>query len=322
MENKHILILPPEMRELTWTEKIDFMYQQQLVTWKMAQTHYQHFVHLKKRELMVKGFPFVIQLNASRARSTCADLSKKVIDKRPCFLCLKNLDEEQKGLIIHKKYLLLVNPFPIFSTHLTISELTHRPQRIKNRIIDMLELSGLLEGLTVFYNGPLCGASAPDHFHFQAAPTNKFPIHEKIQTATPEQKETLFEKEDLLVYTIPKFIMNAIIVESEWKEPIDYYFAQLYKKLPVNAGESEPMLNILATNQEGFYRLVVFPRKAQRPSCFYYNDPDRIMISPASVEFGGVLVTPREEDFKKITGDDLIEIFKEVSGDIPLNVKV
>ncbi|MCF8357223.1 MAG: DUF4922 domain-containing protein [Prolixibacteraceae bacterium] len=322
MEDAHILTLPPEMSDLTWPEKIDFMYQQQLETWKMAKTHYQHFELTKTRDIAVNGFPFVIQHNPSRARSTCANLQQNVIEKRPCFLCLKNLDTEQKGLIIHKKYLLLVNPFPIFIRHLTVSEIKHRPQRIKNRIIDMLELTALLEGYTVFYNGPLCGASAPDHFHFQSAPTSNFPINSEIENQNHKKRTVLFEKEDLRVYVIPKFPMNAIMVESEWKEPIDYFFAQLYKKLPLPEDKSEPLLNIMASNNKGLYRLIIFPRKAQRPSCFFKNDPERIMVSPASAEFGGIMVTPREEDFKKITEEDLMQIFREISLDIPPEIKL
>lgn len=313
---KHIIELPKKLEHDSWSEKIEFMYQQQRETWNMARNHYLMFESIERREIGFGKFRFILQHNPARARSTCADLSKQVIENRRCFLCASNLPEDQKGFTILNKYLMLVNPFPIFNQHLTISDFNHIPQRIENRIIDMLEMARFLPTFTLFYNGPLCGASAPDHFHFQAAQKGVMPIDTEVDHLNTDQKKIIVDKEDFVAYTIPNYLRSCIIMESDWKEPIDYFFAQLTKKLPWNEEAGEPLMNLIATCNEGHYRLIVFPRKAQRPSCYYREGADRIVVSPASVELGGIIVTPREEDFQRITIEDLEQIFKEVSIDI------
>jgi hypothetical protein len=311
--NKHIISLPVELAEASWSDKIEFMYRQQRESWNMARNHYRQFESIEKKDIVYGKFRFILQHNPARARSTCADLSKTVIENRRCFLCALNLPEDQKGFTILNKYLILVNPFPIFNQHLTISDFNHIPQQIENRIIDLLEMTRLLPTFTLFYNGPLCGASAPDHFHFQAAQKGIMPIDTEVDHLTPDQKKIIIDKEDFTAYTIPGYLRNCIVMESGWKEPIDYFFAQLLKTLPLNDEAGEPLMNLIATCNEGRYRLIVFPRKAQRPSCYFREGADRIVVSPASVELGGIIVTPREEDFQRITLRDLEDIFGEVS---------
>jgi hypothetical protein len=309
----HLIDLPTELVQNSWCDKIEFMYRQQRENWNMARNHYRQFESIERREIGFGNFRFILQHNPARARSTCADLSKTVIENRRCFLCASNLPEDQKGLTILNKYLMLVNPFPIFNQHLTISDFNHIPQRIENRIIDLLEMTRLLPTFTLFYNGPLCGASAPDHFHFQAAQKGVMPVDTEVEQLTRDQKNIIIDKEDFTAFTIPGYLRNCIVMESGWKEPIDYFFAQLTKTLPWNDEAGEPLMNLIASFNEGIYRLIVFPRKAQRPSCYYREGIDRIVVSPASVELGGIIVTPREEDFQRITIEDLEVIFGEIS---------
>jgi hypothetical protein len=310
---KHLIELPNGLDQAPWSEKINFMYHKQIEDWNMARNHYLQFKSIERREIEFGDFRFILQHNPARARSTCADLSKEVIENRRCFLCSNNLPVDQKGLIILDKYLLLVNPFPIFNQHLTISDFQHIPQQIDDRIIDLLEMTKLFTSFSLFYNGPLCGASAPDHFHFQAVQKGVMPIDTEIDQLKPDQKEVLINKEDFTAYTVSDYLRNCIVMESKWKEPIDYFFAQLMKSLPPNEEAGEPLINLIASCNEGLYRLIVFPRKAQRPSCYFREGTNRIVVSPASVEFGGIIVTPREEDFLKITIEDLKEVFEEVS---------
>jgi hypothetical protein len=315
MINQHLIDLPDELKQASWSDKIDFMYRQQRETWNMARNHYRQFESIERREIGFGNFKFILQHNPARARSTCADLSKTVIENRRCFLCASNLPDDQKGFIILDKYLMLVNPFPIFNQHLTISDFNHIPQRIDNRIIDMLEMTRLLPGFTLFYNGPLCGASAPDHFHFQAAQKGIMPIDAEFNKLEPNQKKILVDKEDFKAFSVEGYLRNCIVMESGWKEPIDYFFAQLIKKLQFNEEAGEPLMNLIASFNNGIFGLIVFLRKEQRPSCYYLEGSDRIVVSPASVELGGIIVTPREEDFLKITIKDLKQIFEEVSLD-------
>jgi hypothetical protein len=310
---EHLIELPEEMQLATWQEKIEFMYQQQFETWNMARNHYHQFESVQKRDIQFDNFKITIQFNQARARSTCADLSKKVIETRRCFLCSSNLPCEQKGFILLNKYLLLVNPFPIFERHLTISDFNHIPQRIENRIIDLLEIAKMLPTYTLFYNGPMCGASAPDHFHFQAAKKGTIPFESEITSLQLNRKETIVHNEEITIFSIQNYLRSCIVFESEWKEPIDFFFEHLLEILPFNNEAGEPMMNLLASYEDDKYTLTVFPRKAQRPSCYYKEGDDRILVSPASVELGGIVVTPREEDFVKISTEDLKTIFSEVS---------
>jgi hypothetical protein len=310
--NKHLLELPEELNTASWSDKIEFMYRQQRETWNMARNHYRQFESIERRDIGFGKFRFILQHNPARARSTCADLSKTVIENRRCFLCASNLPEDQKGFSILNKYMMLVNPFPIFNQHLTISDFNHIPQRIEDRIIDLLEMTRLLPTFTLFYNGPLCGASAPDHFHFQAAQKGIMPIDTEVDQLASDQKKILVDKEDFTAYIIPGYLRNCIVMESGWKEPIDYFFAQLIKSLPFSEEAGEPLMNLIASYNDGVFRLIVFPRKAQRPSCYFREGIDRIVVSPASVELGGIIVTPREEDFQRIILKDLEEIFGEV----------
>lgn len=322
MENiqSHLLELPEHLSDKSWKERIEYLFQNQIATWPMACNHYRQFESIERRTLMFDGFRFEIQHNPARARSTCAKVDKIDIENRKCFLCSDNLPEEQKGLVIRNQYLLMVNPFPIFNRHFTIPEFEHTPQRISGRILDMLAIAKELSGYTVFYNGPRCGASAPDHFHFQAVEFGVMPIDKELEILKVSEGKKLIFEESIQITVIEKCLRYVIVMESEYPEPIDYFFEQMKEKLPLDEESGEPMMNILASYIGGRYRLTVFPRKKQRPSCYYREGNDRILVSPASVEFGGVIVTPNEDNFKNISKEDLIEIFNEVSMDCSIDL--
>lgn len=308
---QHLQPLPIELEKTSWDKKIGYLYAQQFIEWPTAKENYEQFHFIRKRSISFDDFRIDLQFNPARSRSTCADLSKKTIEKRPCFLCNANLPVEQKGFEIQEKYLLLINPYPIFENHLTISDRTHQPQAIIGRINDMLALAKELVSYTVFYNGPQCGASAPDHFHFQAAQRNIMPIDTEFEYLKKYKSRQLVFEEDIQIIQIKSYLRKVLVFESEYKEPIDYFFSKVYNQLPFDQDSNEPMINLLANYQNGKYRLYLFIRNKQRPSHYYREDPDRIMVSPASVEMGGLVVTPREEDYMKITKKDLTDIFKE-----------
>lgn len=315
----HLLPLPDELVKAGWDNKIDYLYEQQLSDWPDAKHNYKQFQSVKKRSIDFVDFRIDIQYNPSRERSTCADLHPKAIENRPCFLCSENLPEQQKGFVILNKYLLLINPFPIFENHLTISDYHHQPQAITGRIIDMLTLAKDLQSHTIFYNGPRCGASAPDHFHFQAVQKNSMPVDTEFEYLKKYKSKVLVNEEDIEIIQIKYYMRKMVAFESEYREPIDFFFTKVFQQLPFDEASGEPMMNVLANYQNGKYRLMLFLRNKQRPSCYYKEDPERIMVSPASVEMGGIIVTPREEDFKKITKDDLKEIYNETCMNLNIN---
>ena len=54
------------------------------------------------------------------------------------------------------------------------------------------------------------------------------------------------------------------------------------------------------------------PQKAARPAQFFAKGSDQILISPAAVDLGGVIITPREEDFDRIRKSDIEDIFRQI----------
>ena len=168
--------LAPFNENASWSQNIQNLHLQQKATWKLANKNYRELTQVKQRTIMIDQFPVTLQYNPNRIQSTAAKTDKASIASRPCFLCLHRLPSQQKGLQIEGEYLLLINPFPIFPIHLTIGALEHQPQAIEKRIPDFLSIAKQLEEFTIFYNGPQCGASAPDHFHFQAVQKTVFPV--------------------------------------------------------------------------------------------------------------------------------------------------
>lgn len=313
---QHLQALPKELEKASWDKKIGYLYAQQLIEWPTAKNSYEQFHSVKKKSISFDDFRIDLQFNPARVRSTCADINQGAIAERPCFLCYKNLPTEQKGFEILKKYLLLINPYPIFENHLTLSDPTHKPQAIIGRINDMLSLAKELESYTIFYNGPHCGASAPDHFHFQAVQKNTMPIDTEFDYLKKYKSRNLVYEDDIRIIQLKSYLRKPLIFESEYREPIDYFFSKVYNQLHLDEISNEPMINLLANYQNGNYRLTLFIRSKQRPSHYYKEDPERILVSPACVEMGGLIVTPREEDFQKINKENLSEIFKETCSNL------
>jgi ATP adenylyltransferase/5',5'''-P-1,P-4-tetraphosphate phosphorylase II len=257
-------------------------------------------------------FKIAAQFNPERIRSSAAKTDAKSISERPCFLCTENLPDEQKGILFQDKYLILVNPFPIFPVHLTISKLEHSPQELADHFSDLLELSRNLTGFTLFYNGPKCGASAPDHFHFQAIMANSLPIENEFNSLEEQFSEILLQNEKIKIIAVENYLRSFIAIISDNKNEIEKRFQHIYHNLETGSGE-EPMMNILCSFHDEKWRIIIFPREKQRPLHFFRTDEKQITVSPAAVEMGGVLVLPGEEDFNKITKEEIEEIYGEVT---------
>jgi ATP adenylyltransferase/5',5'''-P-1,P-4-tetraphosphate phosphorylase II len=269
-------------------QAVNRLFNEQLKNWELAKNNYAALKQVKVRTLDVNGCRYNVQFNPARMISSAAKVDAQSIRERKCFLCAANRPPEQKGILFNGQYTILVNPYPIFPRHLTIPALEHTPQLIASRFGDMLDLAQQLAGYTVFYNGPKCGASAPDHFHFQAGNKGFLPIENNREWG------------------------NAIRIESENKQDILARFRQIYNALPLQPDDTEPMLNILAWYGNGKWTVCLFPRKKHRPACYFAEADDNLLISPASVDLGGVLITPLEKDFEKITAEDIGGILAEV----------
>jgi len=288
--------------------------------WSGLREGYALHKSVRKRDVPCRGFSVRLQYNPGRVKSSLAVVAGKNQMDRPCFLCLDHLPEGQKGISYQDDYLILCNPMPVFSPHFTISHLDHRLQTIDEHMGTFLQLmADFGSGWTVLYNGPKCGASAPDHLHFQAAPMGQMPIEKEIQG---EKRHTLIKRPDrVLLYRIKDVGREVIILQGDDPMAVEDGLKNFLKALKkVNSIDGEPMVNIAGfyeegKGKEGKWHLVIFPRRKHRPDTFFREGDDRIVISPGVIDMGGVLITPVEKDFERLDAATIEAIYTEVTMD-------
>ena len=289
--------------------KIENLFMSQIQGWDIAQKNYELLGSCKTRKLSNSNFSFILQKNYGRIKSSTSKTDEKSLKARPCFLCKSNRPFEQKDVKYKgetNSYEILVNPFPIFQKHFTIVSSEHTNQTIKNREKDLLELTDIFEDYIVFFNGANCGASAPDHMHFQAGKTDILPIVNNFADIEKYsiQIETCKTKS---LYSIMNMPFTGFYIKSENEQDVYETLKLLLKEL----GEDKK-LNIISWKKNNYYIIVIFPRIKHRPSIYFANDSKRKLISPASVEMSGLIITPIEKDFLNTNYSDLLSIFKEI----------
>ena len=282
---------------------------EQLTSWETARNNYEALSTVKVKELDVNGVPYKVQFNPARIVSSGAKVDAKTIKERKCFLCPANLPAVQKGVPFKEHYNILVNPFPIFPRHLTVPEQAHVDQRIATRMEDMLDLAQALTDYVIFYNGPKCGASAPDHAHFQGGNKGFLPIEKDWRTQIGGKVATY---EQATLWYLNDAPRSTFVIESVSKENAVHVFDIIYRSLTIKPGEEEPMMNVLALYEDEKWVVFVFPREKHRPACYTAEGEANLLSSPASVDLGGVFITPVEKDFLKITAEDVEQILSEV----------
>lgn len=297
-----------------YADKAKALITQQKDSWGLVRKNYSDLEKIEKKVFKFNNFKIVVQFNPGRIVSSSAKVDDKSIKDRPCFLCADNLPSEQKGILYNNEYLILVNPFPIFEEHFTIPTIKHQPQQIAHSFPNMLSLAkDLGKYYSVFYNGPKCGASAPDHLHFQACTNNVMPIETELEDIIPEKSKLLYEENDLSVYRISNYLRNVFLIESSDEKKTITQFGVLQKTIQSETDSiGEPMMNIIAMFNKT-WKILIFPRAKHRPFQYFLEDKSKMLISPAAVDFGGQLITPREEDFNKITKDDIKDIFAQTT---------
>lgn len=293
-------------------EKAVALVQQQKTNWELAGKNYAALSDVQKKDFSFGHFQIHAHHNPGRMRSSAAKTDPESIAQRPCFLCAENLPPEQKGILFQNDYLILTNPFPIFPVHLTIPHLEHIPQRLEHFFAGMLDLSRYLPGFTVFYNGPRCGASAPDHFHFQAVKRGYLPVEKEFNDLVKDHALAYFHKSNVEIYAVENCLRRFLAFVSPDKNATIRAFHFLYSSLFLKEGE-EPMLNVLAFYEVGVWSIIIFPREKQRPSHFFKSGKNQIIIGPAAVEMGGTLILPRAQDFNIINHDLIADIYNEVT---------
>lgn len=300
-----------------YSSAAEYLFKSQLSNWLLMKNNYEMRDKVKTKSFWFDSFKMIVQFNSERIKSTSAKVDDTTIKSRKCFLCLENLPDEQKGILLPDDFILLCNPYPVFPEHFTISSIQHQPQRIFNSINSFLEISSLFPCYCLVYNGPACGASAPDHLHFQAGTKNFIPIENDIQQLKNDFGRIVQDDESVTTSFIDDGLRKIIFIESMDKLEIEKAFHLIYKNYQKLVGVNpEPMMNILSFYHIDFgWYLIIFLRNKHRPECFYKNDPEKILISPAAIDIGGIVVTPREEDYIKIDKSILSQIFNEVSLD-------
>lgn len=284
-------------------------------TWPLAAANFKSLEKVEEKTFLFDEFKLKVQSNPERMQSSVAEVDKKTIAARKCFLCTENRPPEQEAIAFGDQFLILVNPFPIFKNHFTISSNTHIDQRFIPNVRSMFELARAMTGFTVFYNGPECGASAPDHLHFQSGESNFMPVTEEFYQMKRSARP-LYSGAETHVWAFGNYLRKMISVETDSMEEglriTDVYYSHFQAMQPEKI---EPMMNALCSFSEGKWIMHLFPRKAHRPSQFFVSGAEQILISPGSVDFGGVFILPRQEDFDKITGEDIIDILDQVCVD-------
>ena len=297
-------------------ENLQAFFQEQKENWPLASHNYKGLEKVEEKEFQFEGFKIKVQFNPERIKSTAAKVNKEAIEKRACFLCEENRPELQTKIELENNYSLLVNPFPILKEHFTIAKNDHTDQNFIDHIGDMVNLAESLEGYSVFYNGPKSGASAPDHMHFQAGENGFMPIDTEYFDRKKNYGKLVTWNGRFEVYRFNHYLRKMISIEADRAQDIvsaSQIFYRYLEKLQPN--EQEPLLNAICVYKNKKYRLYIFPRKLHRPSQFFAEGNEQLLISPGAVDMGGVLITPRKEDFDKITKEDIISIYKQVSLD-------
>lgn len=289
------------------------LYRGQLLTWREFAEAYAALQAVWIRELQAGGERFVVQFNPGREASTAADLDPAALAARACFLCPDRLPREQAAVLYREEYLILCNPRPIFSPHFTVSARAHRPQDLAGGIEDLLALAkDLAPDLNVFYNGPDCGASAPDHLHFQVYPRGGLPVDRRLAEAA----------KDMGAFSLACLSLAGreavVLAGTEAGDLAGGVRALLAALGRVRGGEGEGMVNCLGGYYGRGWVLAVFPRRRGRPGAYYLAGEGRRVISPGSVEMGGMVITVHEGDFAALDEGTLLGIYEDVALEAPL----
>ena len=324
-------ILQQKTRLENFQQEIEQLFQKQILSWKLAKENYQALEQYQSRTKKIikrmdgKYFSAQLFLNPKRILSATAQTDTVSIHSRPCFLCQTNRPQEQEFLSFGN-YQILVNPYPIFKHHFTIVDKEHKPQSIAGRFNDMIEFTDRMKEYFILYNGPECGASAPDHAHFQACGK------EESMQGTYYDSNKIIDNDNVEIY-YENFPFSFISIRAKNKNIMSLAFHLIYDILAADSNGKEPMMNILAwyglectkdffgehyddefeSVAERPYNCVIFLRSKHRPDCYYAKGDEQILISPAIAEMNGIFPIVREEDMEKLTPEKVYDIYQEVS---------
>ena len=302
---KHLLQGKADIME---DSSISRFFNRQLEVWTDARHRFRDLKHVETRQFSDQ---LKLQWNPARIVSTGAKIDKKTLGERPCFLCDKNRPKEQMSKQIDEKFHLLVNPFPILPVHFTIPARKHQPQLIYKNYGEMHRFISLHSDLMVFYNGPKCGASAPDHLHFQAGTNGILPLQTNWQRLSRNLTDIISLNDEEKISVVRDFIVPAFVIISKSAESDEALFRRLYKAMPQRGDETEPMMNIISWRKGEEFISVVIPREKHRPEAYFAEGDAQFVVSPGALDMSGLIITPREEDFRKLTEEKALSLLQE-----------
>ncbi|HKQ04979.1 MAG TPA: DUF4922 domain-containing protein [Blastocatellia bacterium] len=306
-------------RDRGWAARANALIEQQRATWPLLASGIAALSEVETRRAPVAASTVLIQHNPHRIRSTAAAVDKGSVEKRPCFLCVENLPPEEMGLAYGEDFALFCNPFPIMSKHLTVVHRRHIEQTIAGNFERLLALAAdLAPDYFALYNGPQCGASAPDHLHFQACAREVLPIADDLMAeiaADPAHCEICEAgpRDQFELFTMTGIGRSVIVLRGNNAEEVAAWFYRVRDKLPWPDGYTEPMMNIVCIYERGTFTTFLFPRAKHRPAVFFAEGEAQLIVSPGAIDMAGVIVTPRREDFARLDGAQIEAIYAEVS---------
>lgn len=294
------------------SERADMLLKEQISTWVLVKNNYEALGEVQTRTFDMGDFTIKVQFNPTRLSSTGAKTDKESIKLRKCFLCQQNLPEEQIHLTFKSDYLVLCNPYPIFLEHFTIPTRLHIQQEIWPRFGDFLQLSRQMNKHTIFYNGPRSGASAPDHTHFQAVTRFEMPIDRELKYQLLQKRKEIVSTTDGSLYSFNNYLRNGFVIQANKPDTALQLFRSVYNELEKKTDEVEPGMNLFGYFENNQWTIVVIPRQKHRPWQYDAKSEEQILSSPGAADIGGLFITPRKEDFEKITTKVLTDIYGQV----------
>jgi hypothetical protein len=301
----------PETPDITLPELCSRLLHDQKSNWPRLASAYQELADIRIRRLSVDRYKVCLQFNPGRALSSGSAVDVESIKNRPCFLCPGNLPDEQRGIIYRGNYIILCNPAPIFTGHLTIAHLKHQPQIIDHSLIRLLDLAcDFAPDYALIYNGPKCGASAPDHLHFQAIPAHVLPLEESY----PDQFRKVKSVDGVNIYCGEQLDRTILLLKGKDKNALLNIFSPLMATIQkIILISEEPLINLVCTYNKSGWKLVIFLRSKHRPAAFFESGKKRIFVSPGAIDMAGVIVTPLLNDFQRLDEVAIRAIYQEVS---------
>lgn len=294
----------PSSGNRTLSLRIDALFEQQRRTWDLFRNGEDSLKSITTRTITINGSPVIVQANPGRSISTNARVDPASISKRPCFLCPDALPAAERG-IAYGNFVLLPNPYPILPKHMTIAFCRHEHQKISGHINDFFSLTGEVgPEMFLLYNGPRCGASAPDHMHFQTARCNGIPLFDELKRHVLPERMVPFTIGGRNLFA-GKFTDHETAVR-DLDALIDTYTR-------LRGDTQEPMFNIVARYENGIVTTALFPREKHRSASYFASEDERLSISPAAIEMAGILVVADKNHFDRVNAQTVAAVYQEVT---------